>query len=90
MVSIVVSTCDREDVPVAHRGHGDHHPVEGRRDGGEPGVLLYLNKVAETGEDDSAHTDQKDKKKQLLEAVLESICDRLHMYLVLNYKRLCP
>ena len=74
-------TCNREDVPVAHRGHSDHHPVEGRRDGGEPWVLLYLDKVAETCEDDSAHTDQKDKKKKLLEAVLESIRDRLYPFI---------
>ena len=78
---IVAQTCNREDVPVTHRGHGDHHPVEGRRDGGEPGVLLYLDKVAETGEDDPAHTDQKDKKKKLLEAVLESIRNRLQVWL---------
>ena len=71
-------TCNREDVPIAHRGHGDHHPVEGRRDGGEPWVLLYLDEVAEAGEDDPAHTDQEDKKQQLLEAVLKSVRDRLN------------
>ena len=65
------------DVPVADGGHGDHHPVEGRGDGGEPGVLLDLDEVGEAGEDEATDADQEDQKAELLVAVLESVGDRL-------------
>ena len=40
------------DVPVAHRGHGDHHPVERVRDGGILRVLLLsLDEVTEGREE---------------------------------------
>ena len=70
-------TCNREDVPITHSGHGDHHPVEGRGDGGEPGVLLDLDEVGEAGEDEATDADQEDQKAELLVAVLESVGDRL-------------
>ena len=53
-------TGDWEDVPVAYGGHSDHHPVEGRGDGGESGVLLYLNEVREAGKDEATDADQED------------------------------
>ena len=45
------------DVPVPDGGHRDHHPVEGRGDRGEPGVLLDLDEVGQAGEDEAADAD---------------------------------
>ena len=70
-------TCDWEDVPIPDGRHGDHHPVEGRGDGGEPGVLLDLDEVGEAGEDEAADADQEDQESELLVAVLESVGDSL-------------
>ena len=39
------------DISVANRGHGDDNPVEGSGDGGEAGVVVDLNEVAKTADD---------------------------------------
>ena len=35
--------------------------------------MVYLDKVSETGKDESADTHEEDEKKQLLVAVLEGV-----------------
>ena len=61
------------DVPVAHRGHRDDRPPEGRGDGSKAGVLLvFLREVAERGEDEDPHGEEQHQQAQLLVAVLQS------------------
>ena len=73
-------TRDGEDVPIPDGGHGDHHPVEGRGDGGEPGVLLNLNEVGEAGKDEAADADQEDQEPEFLVAVLKRVGDSLETW----------
>ena len=61
------------DIPVAHRGHGDHHPVERVGDGGVLGVhLLPLDEVAEGREEEARDADEQDQEPELLVAVPQS------------------
>ena len=63
-------TCYGEDISIAHRGHRDHHPVEGGRDGGEARVLINLDEVAKTRKDEATDAHEEDKKEQFLVTVL--------------------
>ena len=68
------------DVPVPDGGHRDHHPVEGRGDRGEPGVLLDLDEVGQAGEDEAADADQEDQEPEFLVAVLKRVGDSLETW----------
>ena len=66
------------DVSISNGGHGDHHPVECSRYGGEARILhLCLDEVGKTGEDEAADADEKDEESELLVAVLECVGDGL-------------
>ena len=70
---MVTQASDRVDITIAHRGHGDHHPVEGDGDAGVlcvRGLLLY--EEGETAEDQPGNADHEDKETKLLVTVLES------------------
>ena len=54
------------DVPVAHGGHGDDAVVDGGGDGGEAGVVVQLNEVAETADDEAGDAHQEHQQGQLL------------------------
>jgi len=69
--------CDGGNITVADSCHGDNHPVEGSGDGSEARVLINLNEIAETGEDETADADKKDEQAKFFVAVLKSIGNSL-------------
>jgi len=57
---------DRIDITVADRRHGDSGPPEGFGDAGVLGTrLVFLGKVAQTGEDEDAHGQEEHQQAQL-------------------------
>ena len=80
---------DREDVAVAHSGHGDDHPVEGGRDVSEPRVVFlpekilfppeaevdthHLNVVGEAGEDEAGDDEDHHEESQLRDTLAECV-----------------
>ena len=60
-----------------HRCHGDHHPIEGRRDGSEPRVFVDLDEEAEAGENEAADDDKEDEEAELPVTLSQGVHDRL-------------
>ena len=56
-----------ENVPVAHGGHRDHHPVDAGGDGGEARVFILFYEVAETGEGEAGDEDEHQHEAELPE-----------------------
>ena len=54
-----------ENVPVAHGGHRDHHPVDAGRNGGEARVLVLLYEVAEAGEGEAGNENEHEHQAEL-------------------------
>ena len=50
-------------ISITHCGHRYYNPVESCRDGGETGIIVHLDEVGETREDEAADDNQEDKKK---------------------------
>ena len=61
------------NVSVSNGRHGDHDPVEGRGDGGEPGVLVNLNKVRQACKDEPADANEEDQKTQFFVTILKRV-----------------
>ena len=68
---------DGSNVTVAHRGHGDHHPVDAGGDGGEAWVLALLNEEAEAGEGEAGDEDQHEHEPQLSQGLSDGVNDGL-------------
>ena len=65
------------NVPVSNSRHGDDHPVEGRGDGGEAGVLVNLNEVRQTCKDEAADTNKEDQKTKFFVTILKCVSNGL-------------
>ena len=70
-------TCNGGNISVADSCHGDYHPVEGSGDGSEAGVLINLDEIAKTGEDETTDADKKDEQAKFFVAVLKSVGNSL-------------
>ena len=62
---------DWEDVSISHSCHGDDDPVECSGDVSEAGVILHLNVVGETGEDETRYDEDHDEETKFWNALTQ-------------------